>query len=320
MMKKILVLLMMMGLMTSGVFTAAPVLDSVGFEYSTSTTNGVNWSSFTALSMTGDGKYILNIDGSSGTLYQIRFNGSTVLSGHPLTPEVAALNLNSSTVSDKDLIEYYILSTKTGDYLDYLIDAVQGTKPFAYIKGNDSTPDLLDAAQYNLSNQKTEIGMIIPGDYPDGEFIVKGDLTNGYGNISVEFTLIISGGQTEITGDLADIISISVTPLSLNFGIIPRGNPITKAGDDIVINASSSETESDNVYVYMEVVGDDKVFYESLLELDDGGFKNILNISSLIIGEDTSETYQTRLHGDTTIQSAGPKEATIIYTAYGEEL
>jgi len=125
--------------------------------------------------------------------------------------------------------------------------------------------------------------------------------------------------SNSVTADMDDFMSISVSPSVVSFGSIPRGIDIIKAGNNIVINATASETYDNSVYVYVDVVGTDADFYDALLELDDdAGFEDITGISPLTIGEDSIETYPTRLHGNTLNIPAGPKSATIVYTVYGE--
>jgi len=125
----------------------------------------------------------------------------------------------------------------------------------------------------------------------------------------------------DVGGNLGYGVSISVSPSSLEFGAIPRGTDITKEAinDPVIINTLGSDTETNNVYVYTDVIGTDDLFFKSLLELNDLVWTNILLIA-LIIPEGTSENYDARLHGDTTTYLSGPKSATIVYTAYGSPI
>lgn len=129
-------------------------------------------------------------------------------------------------------------------------------------------------------------------------------------------------GSQDLGADLDDVVSISVTPPTISFGNIPRGVGITKSGDAITINGSDSDTESGEVYVYVDVTGTDEGFYETLLELELPilGFTNILGVGALEIPDNESVVYNTQLHGDTTSYTSGPKQATIVYTAYGTPL
>ena len=127
----------------------------------------------------------------------------------------------------------------------------------------------------------------------------------------------------EVEGTLEDYFwSISVTPNPLSFGIIPRGSNIVDIADNspIKISTIGSETYSDNVYVTVEVIGEDASFYNSLLELNNGGWTDVTALGVLEILEGTVKDYAARLHGDTSNLEAGPKSATIVYTAYGEPL
>jgi hypothetical protein len=130
-----------------------------------------------------------------------------------------------------------------------------------------------------------------------------------------------SSGSQGLDSDLDDIVSISISPDTLNFGAIPRGPSIVKeaVNNPILIDGSASDTESENVYVYADVTGTDEAFYEALLELETspGVWENIMDITYLTIPDDDSKTYNTQLHGNTIPYEAGPKQATIVYTAYG---
>ena len=126
----------------------------------------------------------------------------------------------------------------------------------------------------------------------------------------------------QVTGDLEDYYwSIEVTPATLNFGSIKRGTDIidNDAGP-VTLNADSSSTADGKVYVYTDVTGADSGFYKNLLEFNISfSWENVLS-AGFIIPEETSESYETQLHGDTTIYLSGAKSATIVYTAYGASL
>lgn len=140
---------------------------------------------------------------------------------------------------------------------------------------------------------------------------VNGELVDGFPSSS-----------NDLDGTLDDIVTISVSPPTVSFGSIPRGSDITKAGDDIIVDTSGSDTALDEVYIYTDVTGDDEAFYEALLELaEDGtGTWNDVGTVVLTIPEGDSQVYNTQLQGNTITYESGSKTATITYTAYGEPL
>jgi hypothetical protein len=132
------------------------------------------------------------------------------------------------------------------------------------------------------------------------------------------------GSSTEVEGTLSDYFwSISVTPPVLSFGIIPRGDSITDPADNgpITIYTTGSDTSDDSVYVSVDVV-EESSFYEGLLNLDTTGSGDweLAEGATLVIPEDSSESYQAELQGSTLGITPGEKSATIYYTAYGESL
>jgi len=155
-----------------------------------------------------------------------------------------------------------------------------------------------------------------------------------FAGFSVNITDIGSGNYTVILtpasanqvveGTLEDYFwSISVNPATLQFGTIPRGSNIVDNADNgpIAISTEDSATADGNVYVAVDVIGEDASFYDALLELVvDSSWTDITAITTLIIPQESSRNYDARLHGDTSSIEPGPKSATIVYTAYGESL
>jgi len=157
----------------------------------------------------------------------------------------------------------------------------------------------------------------IPLEYPGFSVSVE-----DMGSDIYRVTLTPAPVSQVVIGDLDDIISISVNP-SVSFGAITRGSEIIKSGTQITIDGSASDTENGVVYVYAEVTGEDKNFYDSLLEIEvENVFYNIIDPSFpvLEIPDDDSVPYNTQLHGNTLGFTSGKKQVTIVYTAYGEPL
>ena len=129
-------------------------------------------------------------------------------------------------------------------------------------------------------------------------------------------------------GDLLDVVSISVTPSTLNFGAIPRGTDIIKEAinNPVNINTTGSDTEFNNTYIYLSIADDTENFYTNLLEIEVPHLSNLWYklgnwTGYLTLPEKTANNpFKMRLHGNTLGYSSGPKTATIVYTAYGEHL
>jgi hypothetical protein len=311
-MKRILVFLAVMTFLMGSVVAAAPVFSNVAFE---SSDDGSTWTD-----MPGDlaNGFVLSTNRNPSTDYLIKYDGTTVTD---LDTGPFGLFLISSSVSKDTLKDYY--DNRVGlpeAYKAYLKDAVDGVEPFVYIMGPTGSLFLQDAAQWDVYSNNPS-SMRIPGDYPIGVYTVQGVVNDGgSGETTVTYKLIVSGDHQGVSGYLDNVISISVSPASLDFGSIPKGTDITDSGSDVTIDTSGSDTASDEVIVYANVVGDDAPFYQTLLEFEiASSWVDVLS-AVFTISEGESEVYSTQLHGDTTVQSAGLKEATIVYTAYGESL
>ncbi len=172
--------------------TTAPTLKNITF-----TANG------TVLTGTVDGGYTLEADRNSETNYLIDFSGTTsseALSGGPF-----ALTLDETQLSEtqRTAMEAYY-NTKPEPYKSYLLAALDGSKPFAYIQaGSGNSVSLLDGAQYTLDSKS--ISMVIPGDYPLGTYVLKGQIVDAAGNkTDLIFKLIVTVPAGTVWTDLAD--------------------------------------------------------------------------------------------------------------------
>ncbi|MYL34271.1 hypothetical protein GLW05_11745 [Pontibacillus yanchengensis] len=124
--------------------------------------------------MTGDFDegYTLVTDNEASTSNVITFNG-TGISEDLANTEVEVTLTNMSGVTEDDFTNstdgYY--NDKPENYKTYLTEAIKGNNPFAYIMADNSTDTvrLQDAAQWKLNDNK-EIGMVIPGDFPQGTY------------------------------------------------------------------------------------------------------------------------------------------------------
>jgi len=87
-----------------------------------------------------------------------------------------------------DLAGYY--NSKPEPWKAYLLGALDGNNPFAYIQGGIGTPLLLDAAKFDII--PLEEAMTIPGDYPEGVYTVAGKVNTSEGWKAVTFDLTIA--------------------------------------------------------------------------------------------------------------------------------
>jgi hypothetical protein len=157
----------------------APSLSVTGF-----TDNGNN--------MAGDLTQGYTLVENTATIHVVEFQSSSV-TDESLANEPIGLYLISSSVSPSDLTTYYQSLNKPTDYFNYLVDAANGQKPFAYITADLSNNLVLhDAAQYDLAGNH-DVGMVIPGNYPKGTYVVSGEVKDLAGNSRiVTFDLIIA--------------------------------------------------------------------------------------------------------------------------------
>lgn len=127
----------------------------------------------------------LTTDGSAATNYYLH------ISGRPeLKDNLYELYLTDYSGGVPALLDYYDNRfAGSGIWFNYLVDAANGDKPFAYIQGGTGTPLLLDAAKYDLIF--LEEAMPIPGDYPEGTYTVAGKVETSAGWKAVTFDLTI---------------------------------------------------------------------------------------------------------------------------------
>jgi hypothetical protein len=124
---------------------------------------------------------------------------------------------------------------------------------------------------------------------------------------------------TDLIGNLQEVLTINVDVESINFGDILQGPDVTANGDDVTIDTTGSDTESDMVYVSIELTQDTDGFYAGLLEMaisPDGEFRDINIVDDPELTEGGAITYMTRLQGDTEQFQAGSKTGRITYTVY----
>ena len=166
---------------------------------------------------------------------------------------------------------------------------------------------------------------VIPLEYPG--FRVNVENISTVSEVKYRVTLTPADDSPDnqgVTGDLEDYSwSISVTPDPLTFETIPRGTNIVHDATNgpVKIDATGSQTASDNVYVTVDVIGEDAGFYDDLLEfVYNSAWTDVTALPVLEIPETSYRNYNVRLHGDTSNLEGGAKTATIVYTAYGEAL
>jgi hypothetical protein len=127
----------------------------------------------------------LTTDGSPDTNYYLH-----ILDGPELKDDLYELYLTDYSGDVPDLLTYYNNRFGgSGIWFNYLVDAANGDKPFAYIQGGSTPPLLLDAAQHDLI--PLDAAMTIPGDYPKGIYTVAGKVETSDGWKAVTFDLTI---------------------------------------------------------------------------------------------------------------------------------
>lgn len=123
----------------------------------------------------------LTTDGSAATNYFLHISeGPELVSGEY---GLYLVNYNGTG----NLMDYY--DSKPDPWKAYLLGALDGINPFAYIQGGTGTPLLFDAAQHDLVPLDT--AMTIPGDYPEGTYTVAGKVETSDGWKAVTFDLEI---------------------------------------------------------------------------------------------------------------------------------
>lgn len=168
----------------------APVLENVGFTYKTSA-DGLS----VKMAKDANGNFVLPQDELASTDYLLSFDSTTTLS-EALSDEVFGLYLDATTADRNRLVEYY--SSKPEPFKTYLLEALEGEQPFAYIQGG-AVEDvmLLDAAKYQVGLQSE---MTIPGDFPSGVYKVSGLIDDEFGNVTlVNFGLNVIGTKPTLT-------------------------------------------------------------------------------------------------------------------------
>ena len=133
------------------------------------------------------GAYVLNTDGNASTNNTIQFTTGSVAS-EALKAETIGLVLQPTAGQTDALVAYYD-ATKAAPYLEYLDAAAAGTQPFAYIKTDGTSIQILDGAMKTLAS--TESDMIVPNDFPAGTYTVKGTIHDLAGN-PTEVTYVLN--------------------------------------------------------------------------------------------------------------------------------
>ena len=128
----------------------------------------------------------LTTDGVAASNYYLH-----ILDGPELEDALYELYLTSYSEGVTALATYYDdRFGGSGVWFDYLMDAANGLKPFAYIQGGAGIPLLLDAAKLDSTWAIVE-AMTIPGDYPEGIYTVAGKVETSEGWRVVTFDLTI---------------------------------------------------------------------------------------------------------------------------------
>ena len=199
----------------------------------------LNISGFTAnsVSMTlAAGAYILNTDGNVNTHYQVQFAPGSSASEN-LSGEDVGLYLIPTAGQTSNLQTYYL--TKPAPYQAYLNAAAAGTAPFAYIKTDGTTTiQILDGAQKYLAS--TESDMIIPGDYPAGDYTVSGIIHDTAGNpTTVTYTLKVVPPDTTPPSVTSVVTDETLKTITYNFD---EAVQLMNADKTAIINSSAYAT------------------------------------------------------------------------------
>ncbi len=197
-----------------------------------------------------DGSYSLVIDGNPVSNYAIDFDGTTVsenLAG------MGGLKLVDSTITAEDLEAYYkarFTDHSLEPFLNYLIEGAKGLNPFVYVKNDAGKATLVDAAKYNLIPKSEP--MVIPGDYPAGEYTLQGQIEDLAGNeTTLEFKLSVKKAITTIVLDTEvgktyrleksnynDIVVVATTSGLLDFSELFEGDSnVARTNGSIMISS-----------------------------------------------------------------------------------
>jgi uncharacterized protein YqcC (DUF446 family) len=163
-----------------------------------------------------------------------------------LADDYFALKLVDSTVSADDLKAYYVDRNVPQPYLSYLMDAADGINPFVYIKGQaDLSVMLVDAAQHDLG--KTDMGMIVPDDFPVGTFTVEGEIEDLAGNKTLVTLILViewdEGAALAWVQANTELSSVSGTIADL-MATFPESIPPVIVAEDYVIDSRITLAEA----------------------------------------------------------------------------
>ena len=168
--------------------TTAPTIVSESFRYSK------NGSAYTTMGTASGGGYALGIDGSS--TYKIDF-GAATSSSEPLKSQYSPLYLNPSLLNVDDLVSYYN-AYSDGEWRTYLVEAANGTKPFAFIKAVGTGLSLIDGAKHSI-HPFIDDQMTVPGNYVPGIYQVNGSISDISNNVSnVSYKLVIDNSAPAV--------------------------------------------------------------------------------------------------------------------------
>jgi len=260
----------------------------------------------TPLSGSLSGGYILQTDGDPTKDYLVQFKAGTT-TNEPLQNTYFGLKFvaGSSTVTPAQLEAYYDAHGTPEPYLSYLKAAANGLEPFVYIDG--STVKLVDAAKHDLPPAGPDVDMTIPGDFPEGTYVVKGTIKDTAGNsTTVTLKLIIQ----------------HVTPPPPTVEIAPPSAILVEgAGHNIIVTVEDGDgapMSGKTVFLY--------VHRTELVDADStvSGTTNISGQASFLIGGTSvgNRTYQAYITEDDTQGGTKVAESTIAtsYHAQAVEL
>jgi hypothetical protein len=255
------------------VMAATSNVSNVGFQYSTN--GGSTWTLMSGDLVNG---FVLPTDNNSATTYLVSYTNTTTATNLGNGP--FGLYLENTTVPISTLQAFY--SGKPEPYKTYLDNAlltgnVTNQTPFAYIFGPSANLRLQDATQWDVNDAHTLVQMVIPGNYPEGTYVVEGIVNDGTvenpTNTTVTYTLIIGDQEQVVNGSLVGNatvtvvpgeVNVSISPLLITFGNLRPGTiNSTATSGNVTISASTTNASNSNISIGVSVT--ESILFENNL-------------------------------------------------------
>ena len=217
-----------------------------------------------------DGYILVTGDNPLAPDHLIQFADGTT-SDVPLADDYFGLYLLSSTVTPEELTAYYnarFTDPTLFPFRDFLIGGIDGTNPFAYIKGSPIT--LVDAAKHFLLSEDAD--MTVPDNFPAGTYVVQGiikDEEMDETTVTLKLTIVaptdprgvgLATPDSVMQGNKT-LLTVTVTPgqypTSTNLGVVCDLSPIGGSGIQALLDngVAPDVTAGDNIFSYEANVG-----------------------------------------------------------------